>query len=545
MISGTGWAGLGRRAGVALLGLTVGIAVARADDEGAALSESDPTTPAALDALMAGAWESGGVEPSAAAPDAEFLRRAYLDVLGRIPSLKEAGAFLESKEPGKRAKLIEYLLAHPDYARNFGNLWSVTLIGRADQGNDVNRPALRAWLRVQFGQNRPWDEIARDLITATGLNDEANGAVNFTLAHRELDAVPLTSITTRVFLGQQIQCTQCHDHPSNDWKQADFWGINAFFRGIEVQEVTGTDASGAEVTTGYELTDSPSDAYAKFDRRDGMVKIVFPTYLDGTKIGQGPDVNRRQELGRFVTAPDNAQFAQAFANRMWGHFFGRGVVHPVDDFGDHNPPSNPELIERLGADFAASGFDVKALIRRIMSTRAYNLTSVMTASNDQDDTLFSHMALKPMSPEQLFESLLVATAAHKAGGERDSDERRERWLRQFVFNFANDETLEGSSFQGTIPQALMMMNGDLMDEAVSGKPGSFLARLLEEAQLRGGGNPEGYVITRIYVAALSRPPSSKEMAAARQFLRGNPDPIGVVQDLFWALLNSNEFVLNH
>src|SRR5262249_22619966 len=155
------------------------------------------------------------------APDSEFLRRAYLDVVGRIPNVREAKAFLENKDPNKRAKLVEYLLASPDYAKNFANIWDVQLVGRARQERDVDKEALRAWLRRQFADNRPWNEIAYELISAKGSN-KANGAVNYALAHMEFGAAPLTSITTRVFLGKQIQCTQCHDHPSLDWKQADF-----------------------------------------------------------------------------------------------------------------------------------------------------------------------------------------------------------------------------------------------------------------------------------------------------------------------------------
>lgn len=535
------------------LSLAAGIiALAGFAANGAALArdEPQPGSPSAedrvarLNDLLKPGWTENGVTPSARATDAEFLRRAFLDLVGRIPTVQEAASFLENKDRGKRAKLIDYLLEHPDYARNFSNVWTVSLIGRGNQGNEVNRGALRAWLRVQFGTNRPWNEVAYDLVAASGPNTEENGATNFVIAHREFDAVPLTSITTRVFLGQQIQCTQCHDHPSNDWKQADFWGINAFFRGVDVQRVDRTDASGAEVADHFELGDEPTEAYAKYDRRDGTVRIAFPTYLDGTKVGQGSDVKRRQELGKLITSPDNEQFAKAFANRMWGHLMGRGVVHPVDDFGAHNPPSNPELMDELGQQFHDSGYDVKDLLRTLMSTEAYHLSSTMNRTNEKDETLFSHMAMKPMTPEQLFESLLVATSAHKSGRAGDSDQRRDRWLRQFIFNFATDETQEGSSFQGTIPQALMMMNGDLMEEATSGKPGSFLASVLEQARMQRG-SAEPYVVQQLYLAALSRPPTKKEMNAAGAFLGNNPDPIGVMQDLFWALLNSNEFVLVH
>ena len=151
---------------------------------------------------------------------------------GRIPNIREANDFLKSKDAGKRAKLVEYLLAHPDYPKNFATQWKVILLGRKNQAREVDAGALTAWLRRQFAENRPWNEMAFDLIDAKGSNKE-NGAVNFTLAHMAEGAVNLTSITTRVFLGQQIQCTQCHDHPSNDWKQSDFWGINAFYKGLK------------------------------------------------------------------------------------------------------------------------------------------------------------------------------------------------------------------------------------------------------------------------------------------------------------------------
>jgi hypothetical protein len=508
-----------------------------------AVEDSADSPPSYIDAMIRETWETVGVSPSPRASDGEFLRRAYLDLLGRIPSLKESTGFLDSSDPNKRAKLVSYLLDHPDYARHFGNLWGVALIGRGDQGNEVDRPALRAWLRARFAANEPWDAIARELITANGPNTPENGATNFAMAHLEFDAVPLTSITTRVFLGQQIQCTQCHDHPSNDWKQADFWGINAFFRGVRTREVTRTGSGGAEETAYYELFDDPTDAFARFDRRDGTIRIAFPTYLDGRKISQGTDADRRQELGTFITEPSNDQFSRAFVNRMWGHLLGRGFVHPIDDFGDHNPPSHPELLDRLAADFRESGYDIKQLIRRITSSEAYHLSSVRTPDNAQDEAYFSHMALKPLTPEQLFESLLTATQAHQSGGGGDSDARRDRWLRQFTFTFANDEVNEGTSFQGTIPQALMMMNGDLISEATSCKPGSFLKGLLDEATRRGASAE--FVVDRLYLAALSRPPSSKEAAAAQMMLRQGSSPVDVMEDIFWALLNSNEFVLNH
>jgi hypothetical protein len=530
-----------------LFGTVLSMAVpARAGDNPSPRTDrkQTPAIPqvASIDKAIAEAWDKAGVKPAKPATDEEFLRRAYLDMLGRIPNVQEARAFLSTKENDKRGKLVEYLLNHPDYAKNFATQWTILLIGRGNQERMVDRASLTNWLRKQFSSERPWNEVVHELVSSTGSNKE-NGAVNYILAHLEFGAVPLTSRTTRLFLGQQIQCTQCHDHPSNDWKQMDFWGINAFFKGIKTQEVRKADTTGLEAYDHTELRDEPTDSYVSFDRRNGMVGIAFPRFLDGRKISQGTDVIRRAELGKLIADPKNEAMAKAFVNRMWAHFLGRGFVNPVDDFGPHNQPSHPELLDQLAKDFQESGYNIKKLCRWIMASRAYQLSSVKAKGSEKDDSLFTAMQLKPMTPEQLFDSLLSATMAHKAGSGDEGGKRRDAWMRQFLFAFANDEGDEGSSFQGTIPQALMMMNGELMQTALSGKPGSFLGDVCEQA--RHNRSPENYMIDSLYLAALSRHPSAKELTQSRQFLEAYPDSLQVLQDLFWALLNSNEFILIH
>ncbi len=495
-----------------------------------------------IDRGIAEAWDKAGVKPAKPASDEEFLRRAYLDVLGRIPNVQEARAFLSTRESDKRGKLVEYLLNHPDYAKNFATQWTILLIGRGNQERMVDRASLTNWLRKQFGSERPWNEVVHELVSSKGSNKE-NGAVNYVLAHLEFGAVPLTSRTTRLFLGQQIQCTQCHDHPSNDWKQLDFWGINAFFKGIRTEEVRKPNSTGLEAYDHTEVSDEPTDSYVSFDRRNGMVGIAFPRFLDGRKISQGTDVIRRAELGKLIADPKNEAMAKALVNRMWAHFLGRGFVNPVDDFGPHNPPSHPELLDQLAKDFQESGYNVKKLCRWIMASRAYQLSSIKAKGSEKDEGLFTAMQLKPMTPEQLFDSLLSATTAHKAGSGDEGGKRRDEWMRQFLFAFANDEGEEGTSFQGTIPQALMMMNGPLMQSALSGKAGSFLGDVCEQASHTR--SPENYMIDSLYLAALSRHPSAKEMTQSRQYLESFPDSLQVLQDLFWALLNSNEFILIH
>jgi Protein of unknown function (DUF1549)/Protein of unknown function (DUF1553) len=529
----------------AIVGMGSGADAGDQTPKGSAKKPSGSTIPqvAAIDEGIVEAWEAAGIKPARPATDEEFLRRAYLDLLGRIPTVPEARAFLGTREADKRGKLVEYLLNHPDFPKNFATQWSVLLIGRGNQGRMVDRSSLTNWLRKQFGSDRPWNEIVHELVSATGSNKE-NGAVNYVLAHLEFKAVPLTSMTARLFLGQQIQCTQCHDHPSNDWKQGDFWGINAFFQGIRAQQVTKPDDTGGQVYDHTELRDEPTDSYVSYDKRNGMVGIAFPRFLDGRKISQGTDVIRRAELARLIADPKNEALSKAFVNRMWAHFLGRGFVNPVDDFGPHNQPSHPEVLDRLAKDFREGGYDVKKLCRWIMSTQAYQLSSIKARGSEKEEGLFSSMPLKPMTPEQLFDSLLTATAAHKAGTVDDGNKRRDAWLRQFIFAFANDEAEESTSFQGTIPQALMMMNGELMEEALSGKPGSFLCEVIDHASHLGRA-PDTYMVDAIYLAALSRHPSAKELNQAREYLHNFPDSLQVLQDLFWALLNSNEFILIH
>jgi hypothetical protein len=260
-------------------------------------------------------------------------------------------------------------------------------------------------------------------------------------------------------------------------------------------------------------------------------------------------VLRRVELGKFITDPTSELLPRAMVNRMWAQFLGRGFVNPIDDIGPHNVPEFPEVLDALATNFREQKYDVKQLIRWIMNSKAYQLTSFRAGKGsaskggDKDEGLFNVMRLRPMSPEQLFDSLLTATSAHKAAGGRD-DAKRDAWMRQFLFAFGNDEGDETTNFQGTIPQALMMMNGELMKDALSGKPGSFLADVVERARGQRR-DPASYMVDQIYLAALSRYPTRAEYNAAGRLLQDSPDWLYVLQDLFWALLNSNEFVLIH
>lgn len=531
-------------------------------------------------------WEDNEVTPSETADDAEFARRASLDIVGRIPTYAELTELLESESRDKRGRFVDQLLDNPDYIRNSAGIWGNLLVGRSNNRGG-GRDSLDRWLRNAFYTNIPYDQFVKELIVAEGSSDE-NGAVVFLSSHLNEMAVPATAITARLFLGRQLQCTQCHNHPFNDWQQSQFWGMNAFFRGTRRQ--------GNANRGGVTLTDNPAAAMVDFEKRNGTMQAAKRQFFDGdgTQVaaldvtvdilelkarGQKQAlIKPREELANYIIDPDKPYLAETQVNRVWGNLFGYGFTRPVDDIGPHNPSSHPELLEYLARQFRESGYDNKRLIRWIAASDAYNLTSRFNDTNLDDNPgageipLFSHMYLKQFRAEQLYDSLLIATAADEANRTSDQAEaQRATWLRQFVQTFGTDENDESTSFNGTIPQALLLMNGQLMNNALGGGDGSFLRKVVlsatgrpdvdsktapksaKQARLeairagRSRNQNTAAKIETLFLVALSRTPTAEELDAFNNVYSsaGYKDPVVGLQDVFWSLLNSNEFVINH
>ena len=504
-----------------------------------------------IDQQIRQGWQDNEIEASAAASDEEWVRRIYLDLLGRIPTMEEARKFRADESPRKRSVLTEELLEHEDYVRNFTTVWSNNCIGRGAPQR-VSRTGMEKFFREAFAKNRPWNEIVVDIVTASGHYEE-NGAVNYTLAQMQNadEGVQLTAMTARLFLGLQVQCTQCHNHPFNKWQQDQFWEYNSFFRQVGKIDHRKLDPNTGRMVDDYsEVVWQEFSGPVYYEKRSGVMQVAYPRF-QGLEVDPGVGVDRRVEFGKLITQPvDGAppQIAQAMVNRTWSHFFGYGFTRPVDDMGPHNPASHPDLLERLSREFVTANYDVKELIRWIVSSEAYGLTSQYNDKNKIDDPgagevpLFSHMYLKSMQAEQMYDSLIVASNAHKSGrgGWGAQEEQRRIWMQQFVVAFENDENDESTTFNGTIPQALMMMNSELMDKACSVERGSFLFESMSSP-----GN-EAQKIQELYLAALSRNPTKTEIGKVQKMLKsyGNQRLMGY-QDLFWALLNSNEFVFIH
>lgn len=495
-------------------------------------------------------WTQAGITPSPRADDAEWLRRAHLDLVGHIPSVQEVEKFLSNRDKNKRAAEIDRLLDSPEFARHFATIWTDLLVGRAVRP-EVNRPALAKFLRQSFHENRPWTEVVYDLVAAEGRTDQ-NGATNFLVAHLNNGAIPATGIISRLFLGTQLQCAQCHNHPFDHTKQESFWAFNSFFQqAVVVRDEKYDPKTGRMIIAGIELATKASDGPVYFETRNGLMKVAYPQY-GGTRIDPEVKTGRRRELARLMQSEEPG-LAPAFVNRMWNQFHGRAFTPVVDDMGPHNPPSHPALLDRLSEEFALSGYDVKQLIRWICNSESYQLTSRFADGNSKDNPeagempLFSHVYVKPMTAEQLYDSLVVATQGQLAGGPtlEQSDKSRDQWTRQFVASFETEENDETTTLDGSITQSLLMMNGDLVREATSMQGGTWLHKLLVSKKT------DTDRIQALFQSALSRPATSKELGMVKKLLKNNanhakPGSAEIAyQDVYWALLNSNEFILNH
>ena len=527
---------------------------------------SDAVVVERINELISQTWDDNEVTPSAPASDGEFARRVSLDIVGRIPSLDELTEFLADDSPDRKQKFVDRLLDDDDYIRHWTTLWANRLVGRGGNRGG-RRDVLERWLRNAFYRNLPYDRMVYELVSASGPASE-NGAVGFLASHLNEGAVPATSITSRLFLGMQVQCTQCHNHPFNDWKQSQFWSMNAFFRGTRLSRGMERGQFGLE--------DQPVTGVIFFEKRSGLLEATTRRFVDGTGADTRAETAPRVQLAELITDPAKPYMARTEVNRMWGHLFGYGFTKPVDDMGPHNPVSHPELLDFLSDEFRKSGYDLKRLIRWMTATRAYQLSSGYGENNTVDNPdagdapLFSRMYLKRFTAEQLYDSLLVATDAHRAGrGGEAAETQRATWLRQFVQTFGTDENDESTTFNGTIPQALVLMNGQLMQNALSGADGSFLRRVLDSptgrpqaksasdrrkskrvrrqksAKSRRRGIPAK--IETLFLVALAREPREEELERIDSVFQehGSRDPISGLQDVFWALLNSNEFIINH
>jgi hypothetical protein len=515
---------------LAALALACGVAgTTLAADENAAPKPDPLALARRIDQAILQRLNAEKVRPSPLADDAEFLRRVYLDLTGAIPPADKAAAFLDSKDRNKRAQLIDELLADPRYGRYMADIWQALLLPRTSDNRRLQPQPLISWLEENFNSNKPWDQFVAELLTATGPQDK-NGAVTFFLANPTADKV--TDTVSKLFLGVQLQCAQCHNHPFTSWKQDEYWAMATFFTKVRADNVNRAARLG-------NMPGINEGGRGRAPRLPESAKVVPAKFLQGEE----PKLNRsepyRPVLAKWMTSPDNPFFARATVNRLWAHFFGRGFVTPVDDMHEGNAPSHPELLQELAGQFTASDFDLKHLIRAICNSRTYQRTSKPAAGNDKDVTLFSHMAIKVLSPGQLYDSLVQVIGAPRQNAPRNRQAQQRgpgaNPRAQFVAFFQAEEGADPTEYQAGIPQALRLMNSPQLTNG---------AALLNQIA-RAGGTP-AQNLERLYLATLSRRPTAVETRRLFAYLK---EHVGEVRqaysDVLWALLNSSEFTLNH
>jgi hypothetical protein len=480
---------------------------------------------ARIDQLIEAGYDANNVQPAPLADDAEFVRRVYLDLAGRIPHVSEVRAFLDDQSPNKRRALVEELLKGPHYHNHFTNVWRDLLL---PQNNNQQVQFLAAemenWLRPRLRDNMPYDRTVRELLAGSAAN-------NTFFRVNESKPENIAAAASRLFLGIKLECAQCHNHPFASWSRNQFWQFAAFFSGIRPQQPQAGIFSGA--------LDSPRKREITIPNTEKTVKARF---LDGTEPKWRDGDATHDVLANWLTSGENPFFAKAIANRLWGHFFGLGIIDPVDDFGEANPPSHPELLDELGRAFVQHRFDLPFLIRAITASRTYQRASRMTDPSQEDLHLFSRMPLKGLSPEQIFDSLAVATGYRGTPIAPGNFNRFDGSRAEFLVKFANGSD-KRTEHHTSILQALALMNGKFVADATSLERSETLAALLDAPFL-----DTRQRLDALYLAALSRPMREREAQRLVPYIsQGGPsgDSRRAFADAFWALLNSSEFILNH
>jgi len=469
--------------------------------------------------------------PSEVCTDEEFIRRVTLDTLGMLPTPAETSAFLADQSPEKRDRLIEDLLNRPDYAEFWGLRWGDLLRVNTKRMNTDGVHKFRRWIVAAFRDNMPYDEFARELLTADGSTAENPPANYFRAAS---DTNDCTETTSQLFLGIRIQCAKCHNHPFERWTQDNYYGIGAFFQRLQRQARGPNDMMIWTARTG-EITQP----------RTGKTMTPWLPLSGDAKIADEDD--RRETLVTWLARPTNPFFAQAEVNRIWGYVMGRGIVEPVDDFRDSNPPVNRELLQALAQDFVKSGFDRKHILRTILRSRTYQLSSRKNEFNQSDELYFSHYRTRLLGAEQLLDAICQVTGVAEtfAGlppGTRavqlPSPDANHPFLKVFGQPAREMACSCERSGESNLSQALQMINGPLIHEKL--RNANNRLRTLVKA-----GKSSEEVLSDLYLAALCRRPTPPEMSVALQHLASQPNQEQAWEDICWALLNAKEFLFQH
>lgn len=487
-----------------------------------------------------------GLTPSEPSSDATFHRRAYLDVIGRQPTPDETRAFLKDGDPKKRERLTDALLARPEYADFWANKWADLLRPNPYHVGIKATFNYDAWIRDSFRRNKPYDQFVRELLTAQG-STFRDGETVFYRNRREPEE--LATMVSQLFLGVRLECAKCHQHPSERWSQKDFYSFAAFFGriGRKGQGISAPISGGEEVIF---ASDGPPPAGRR--KRGGPVKHpltgeeMVPTPLLGEPIDIPTDTDPRKVLADWAAAPDNPFFARVIANRVWADLMGRGLVEPVDDLRDTNPPTNGPLLDALADDFRKNGYDLKRLIGTITTSYVYGLSTLPNDRNVSDTRNYSRHYRQRLRAEVLLDAVSDVTGvAEKFAAMPPGSRAIEAWTVRFDSKFLDsfgrpdpnqDPPCERTS-DTTVVQALHLMNAPNLHAKITADDG-------RAAKLAKGDKTPAEIVEELYLLAYCRPPTAEERSACvARFAAQGAKRREVVEDLMWALLNTPEFLL--
>jgi len=481
------------------------------------------------------------IAPSPVAGDEEFLRRVYLDMIGVQPTPGEVRAFVKDAGPKKREAVVDSLFTRPEFVDQWSLKWGDLLQNSRNSANSQSVFLFREFIRGAVSSNMPLDEFARRILTARGGATEDPASVFYTASKETTDTVERV---TQVFCGVRLLCARCHAHPMENWTQADYYGLATFFNQVSLRPDVRTVV--ARRTAPDKMLLVNLDAGAIVNPRTGKPQPA--KFLGGAEPTLPAKGDRREPYAKWLTAPENAFFARGLVNRIWSYYFHRGIIDPVDDIRSTNPPINPALLDALTADFVKHGYDVRQLMRRIVTSATYQRSSIPNESNKHDEQNFSRAVPRRIPAEALLDSLVQATAVPEVFGGAPAGFRAAQLpdanvTSDFLKLFGKPQRMDACECErdnsSNMLQALNFINGKSIlarVKAANARP----ALLLKEKP------SDEALVTELYLWSLSRSPNAKEQASGLKFVKDyGPDRAAAAQDLMWALLNSKDFLLVH
>jgi hypothetical protein len=521
-----------------------------------ALLAADRSLRRVIDEKIQAAWKQKEIQPAGRAGDAVFLRRVYLDLAGTIPTYEETKRFLDDPASDKRSRLIDQLLDDPRYAIHQADLWDMVLFGRNPPGYYAkDRDGFQNWLREQFARNVPYDQWVRALLKAEG-NTVDDGAPMYLIQYdrHPLDA---TVALTQTFLGVQLQCARCHDHPFELWTQQDFYGMAAFLARLQMVQV-GKAGRTSKLMLGEQDTGEILFSGSAKDQTPGKKgEPIKPRFLQGDTLSEPaapqkgrparfpsgkapppPQFSRKDKLAEWITSPTNPYFARAVANRVWGQFMGRGIVDPVDNLSEINPPSHPELLKALTESLIEHKFDLKGYIRELCNSQTYQRAASGAQTDDAKPRWFERARVRPLSAEELISSWRVATDYEEAETRPKNADRYWPLGSGYMLRFFGKPANGVGNFQGGLHEHLYLNNGPIT-QLITRKKGGLFDAVLNSKE------PADRKVERLYLSILNRKPGPEETKKFSEYLTVQGQEQDRLHEAIWVLLTCSEFRFNH